>query len=262
MSDYFYNPIKRDLAMIKSDTMSFGFEVKGLGGQEPDAIQFTCKEKLEDDFYLFAVNLNNTIDLRSYDEESDTYTYGVRIPPEDTAGLDAGRYFYDLELKVNNDIITLMIGRLTIEDQVTSDNITPPPYYEDGDNIAYPVSVSLTSKKAFTERFISNIARLLQVIYVTSDHFTTAQMADKVVDINDQILAIGDALDAITGSQSAVPLEDIASTINTIKSEIDGISDTINRITGGSSDIALADMSTVISTQLGLYYDDGSEVSY
>ena len=112
---YFYNALKRDIAMVKGDTMSFGFELKGLEGETPDKVTFSCKSTIEDDYTVFTVSTDDTIDFVSYDAETDTLTYTVRIPPYKTAELELGRYYYDLKVEVNNDIITLMIGRLSIE---------------------------------------------------------------------------------------------------------------------------------------------------
>ena len=110
---YFYNALKRDIAMVKGDTMSFGFELKGLEGEIPDKVTFNCKSTIEDDYTVFTVSTDDTIDFVSYDAETDTLTYTVRIPPYKTAELELGRYYYDLKVEVNGDIITLMIGRLS-----------------------------------------------------------------------------------------------------------------------------------------------------
>lgn len=119
MADTFNNSIKRDISMVRGDTLSFGFQVTGLEGQRPDAIYFSCKENLETDTYIFNVTLEDGIELRSYDAESDTLTYGVRVAPELTEDVDFGRYFYDLQIDVNSDVLTLMRGRLSIEWEVT-----------------------------------------------------------------------------------------------------------------------------------------------
>lgn len=119
MADDFNNAIKRDISMVKGDTMSFGFQIQGLGDQRPDEIHFTCKQDLEDDNYIFERTLDNGISFRSYDQETDTLTYGVRVPPEATEDLQDGIYYYDLQLDINGDILTLMKGRLTIEWQTT-----------------------------------------------------------------------------------------------------------------------------------------------
>ena len=116
---YFFNPIKRDIAMIRNDTLSFGFQIQGLGDQDPDEIIFTCKETPEDDEALFSVSFADNITEDSYDPETDIRTYIVRIPPVLTEDLELGRYFYDLQLYTNDDIITLMRGRLTIDYEIT-----------------------------------------------------------------------------------------------------------------------------------------------
>lgn len=119
MADDFNNAIKRDISMVKGDTMSFGFQIQGLGDQRPDEIHFTCKQDLEDENYVFERTLDNGVSFRGYDQETDTLTYGVRVPPAATADIQEGLYYYDLQLDINGDILTLMKGRLTIEWQTT-----------------------------------------------------------------------------------------------------------------------------------------------
>ena len=118
MADTFNNAIKRDISMVRGDTMSFGFQIQGLEGTEPDAIYFSCKEKLEDSTYIFSISLEDGITLRSYDQTTDTLTYGVRVAPELTADVEFGKYFYDLQMDINDDVITLMKGKLSIEWEV------------------------------------------------------------------------------------------------------------------------------------------------
>ena len=118
MADTFNNSIKRDISMVRGDTLSFGFQITGLEGQRPDAIYFSCKEHLEDDEYIFSISLEDGISERSYDQETDTLTYGVRVAPELTEDVEFGKYFYDLQLDINDDILTLMKGKLSIEWEV------------------------------------------------------------------------------------------------------------------------------------------------
>jgi hypothetical protein len=115
MADDFNNAIKRDISMVKGDTMSFGFQIQGLGEQRPDEIHFACKEDIEDTTFIFDRTLNNGISFRSYDAGSDTLTYGVRVPPEATEDIQEGLYYYDLQMELNGDVLTLMKGRLSIE---------------------------------------------------------------------------------------------------------------------------------------------------
>lgn len=123
--DIFYNAIRMDLAMIKGDTMSFGFQMQGLDGSAPSSIIFSCKEDPEDDETVFSSSLEDGgIWLDSEDPETDLQKYGVRIAPSKTENLNTGRYYYDLEITinggtVNEDVFTLMKGRLQIEYDVT-----------------------------------------------------------------------------------------------------------------------------------------------
>ena len=117
--DDFYNAIRQEINMIKGDSMAFNFQVQGLSGATPASIYFTCREKPESESYYFLRSLGNGINLISYDTETDTNTYSVRVRPDETEELSAGRYYYDLQLNVNNDILTLMKGRLNIDWDVT-----------------------------------------------------------------------------------------------------------------------------------------------
>lgn len=118
MADTFNNSIKRDISMVRGDTLSFGFQITGLEGERPDDIFFSCKEHLEDDTFIFSISTADGISERSYDAETDTLTYGVRVPPEATEDVAFGKYFYDLQLDINNDVLTLMKGKLSIEWEV------------------------------------------------------------------------------------------------------------------------------------------------
>lgn len=230
MSDYFYNAIKRDIVMIKNDTLSFAFEIQGLNNQIPDNIVFTCKNTPEDNTELFSVSQSDHIIERSYDPATDIRTYTLRIPPNLTENIDLGRYFYDIQINVNNDIITLMKGRLTIDYQVTFGATTTEPVYEGGDDIAYPQdNISERETRIYHALPISNIAAHINDINSQDNTYTTAQMSDALI---------------------------------AIKSNITDIVDSINAIRGGSSEIDLADIAGVITAQLGLLYEDGTEVLY
>ena len=119
---FFYNAIRQDLAMVHGDTLAFGFQMKGLEGDEPDEIVLSVKENLEDDEALITVSTDDSIILRSYDSVNDILTYVVRIPPQKAQELATGRYYYDLVVYVDSDVITLMKGRLMVDYSV-SENI-------------------------------------------------------------------------------------------------------------------------------------------
>lgn len=182
---YFYNPIHRDLTMVRGDVLAFAFQVQGLKGQTPEAITFTCKETIESEVKLFEVNLSNTIKYRSYDKKNDILTYTLRIPPYLTENIDLGRYFYDLEILINGDVITIMKGRLTLDYDLSKVVDPPtPPVYEDGDLIQYPVETQAGVIRLYTEEYISDIASAIQGVLDTSETFNTREMSAAISSIH------------------------------------------------------------------------------
>lgn len=115
----FYNAIRKEITMIKGDTLAFNFQVQGLDGANPTAIYFTCREKPESNSFYFQRSLSGGINRVNYDASTDTATYSVRVRPDETENLTAGRYYYDLQMTVSDDVLTLMKGRLNIEWEVT-----------------------------------------------------------------------------------------------------------------------------------------------
>lgn len=198
-SGYFFNAIKRDISMVRGDTLSFAFQLKGLGGQRPSGVLFTVKESLEDTTPLIQVSLENTIDERDYDAENDILTYSVRIPPEKTAEVALGRYFYDLEVKVNGDTITLMIGRLSVEYEVTT-GTSPTPHYDSGDDILYPVAdIPVGSVKLYTEQRISDIAQAINDVTGDINSYTTQDMSGAIAGLGDTIEALEERISELEG---------------------------------------------------------------
>lgn len=117
--DEFYNAIRKDISMVKGDTLSFNFQLQGLESETPTSLYFTCRDKPESENYYFQRALNNGINLISYDNAMDIETYSVRVLPSQTENLSVGRYYYDLQLTVNDDVITLMKGRINLDWDVT-----------------------------------------------------------------------------------------------------------------------------------------------
>ena len=116
--DDFFNAIRKEISIVKGDTLAFNFQLQGLNGVDPDEIALTCRDKPEDNDYNFKVYKGHGITRTSYNAEDDTLTYSVRVPPAST-NIVAGRYYYDLEINVNGEVITLMRGRLNVEWDVT-----------------------------------------------------------------------------------------------------------------------------------------------
>lgn len=107
--------MNKDISTIRGTTYSFNFIVD----EEIDKAYFSCKRTMDKDDtdYLFQKTLNNGISLVDHTEEG--YVYVVRVAPEDTNELDAGKYFYDLKIKINGDVIPPLIGKFKIINDVT-----------------------------------------------------------------------------------------------------------------------------------------------
>lgn len=109
------NYYQNDIRNVKGDTFSCALRVEDLG-QNLDEIYFTCREGSNDNStVLFQCTLGNGISLVSYDAAKDIREYAIRVSPNKTKNLQAGTYFYDERVKVNNDIFTIMRGRFIIE---------------------------------------------------------------------------------------------------------------------------------------------------
>ena len=104
----------QNITMVRGDTLAFNVEVFDEDGNVVlvDSADFTCKKKPLGDENIFHKALGAGI------VQSDGLL-SVRVAPEDTKEVDAGRYFYDLCLGVDDDVYTVMKGILTIEQDVT-----------------------------------------------------------------------------------------------------------------------------------------------
>lgn len=119
------NYYKNDIRHIRGDTLSHNIFVEGLN-QDLESVYFTCRDGLNDNSeVLIEKCLNNGITFVYYDEEKDIRTYVVRIAPEDTKDLQAGTYYYDEQIAVNGDVITIMKGRFIIEQDATRKTAIP-----------------------------------------------------------------------------------------------------------------------------------------
>ncbi len=105
----------KNIQMVRGDTLAFGLEFDGLD-QNLDSAYFTCKQNDTETEFVFQKSLGNGIEL------VETNKYRVRVAPEDTANIEAGNYYYDLQIGVNGDIYTLLIGILEIQQDVTFDS--------------------------------------------------------------------------------------------------------------------------------------------
>lgn len=93
------------IRLTRGDTLSFGFEIEGVS--DIDTAYFTCKKDINDNVNLFKKSLGAGI--TKTDEG-----YIVRVAPADTKDAEIGKYFYDLQIGVNNDIFTVLKGVLEL----------------------------------------------------------------------------------------------------------------------------------------------------
>lgn len=104
----------KNITMVRGDTLSFNVEVTDAGGDliEIDSAYFTCKKLSTDDSNVFQKALGSGISMLD-----DCYV--VRVAPEDTRNVNAGQYFYDMQIGVGEDIFTILKGVLEIEQDVS-----------------------------------------------------------------------------------------------------------------------------------------------
>lgn len=113
----FINAINQNIDMIRGDTLAFNFQLTGLGSQdayEDLLITFAVAEHYDDEELIEITNADG-IDLEEYNTATDTATFSVYIAPNKTKTLDLVGYYYDLQIKDDTNVITLMRGRLTLK---------------------------------------------------------------------------------------------------------------------------------------------------
>ena len=108
-----FNMDESNITMIKGDTLAFGIEIDGLDGQDLESAFFTCKAVPTYDDVIFQKSLGDGI------TNNGDGTYSVRVAPEDTEDVTAGAYYYDCQIGINGDVYTILIGLLTILQDVT-----------------------------------------------------------------------------------------------------------------------------------------------
>lgn len=102
-----------NITMVRGDTLAFGLEIDGLE-QDLETAFFTVKSSLSSETNVLQKSLTDGI------TKVDTGRYRVRVAPEDTHDVEAGKYFYDLQIGVNSDVFTVMKGILELEQDVTN----------------------------------------------------------------------------------------------------------------------------------------------
>ena len=103
------------ITMVRGDTVAFAVSIEDQFGNplDVDSAHLTCKKNLTDAEPIFEKQLDRGI------ERADAGAYTVRIAPSDTKNVEAGQYFYDLQVGLNTDVFTILKGVIDIEWDVT-----------------------------------------------------------------------------------------------------------------------------------------------
>ena len=105
--------LNRNITFTRGDTYGFNMVFTDLE-QDLDAAFLTCRvAKDKASQIVFQKSLNDGI------TKTDTDTYTVRIAPEDTADLELGTYYYDLEFSVSGDTYTPLKGKIKLTWEVS-----------------------------------------------------------------------------------------------------------------------------------------------
>lgn len=119
----------QNITMIRGDTLSFAVELFNENDepfmQDLDTAFFSCKQNKSDNEFVFIKGLGKGI------TKAEDGKYVVRVAPEDTRTVEAGNYFYDLQLGMNDDIFTVLHGILELEQDVTFGNDETIPFNPD-----------------------------------------------------------------------------------------------------------------------------------
>ena len=102
---------KIPITMTRGDTLAFKLTLTGMTA---GAIFFSVRPDLNAP-YVFQKSLSDGISL------IEGSTYRVRVAPEDTAALAPGKYVYDCELHIGEDVYTPFGGTLELKNDVTRD---------------------------------------------------------------------------------------------------------------------------------------------
>lgn len=108
----FINSVTQDITMVRGDTLAFSFILSGLGSREEyEALEcsFSVVEHYDEDPFI-----SGWVNLEDYNAEKDEAIFTVGVPPYVTKDLELGRYYYDLQFKDTDNVVTLMRGHFTL----------------------------------------------------------------------------------------------------------------------------------------------------
>lgn len=101
-----------NFSIVKGDSFTFDLLISDIQDIDITSLYFTVKEK-DLEKYVFQKSLQNGITLL------EDLKYRIRIDPEDTIDILPGKYDYDLEIGLGDDIATVMMGTIIIVEDIT-----------------------------------------------------------------------------------------------------------------------------------------------
>ena len=105
-----------NITMTRGDTYAFDCGMPSGIAESIDTIVFSVKNRPTDRTYVFQKTLEDGI------VKKDAYTYRVRIAPEDTERLAPGKYVYDMQLTIDDDVYTPLSGSIKLVQDITTAN--------------------------------------------------------------------------------------------------------------------------------------------
>lgn len=105
--------VELDREMVRGDTEAFTVSIPDIEPEALTGLTLTLRRSAGSDPIAAQVSLGDGV---TYEGDN---TWMVRIAPEKTENLEAGRYRYDLELRFGEDVYTPLIGRMRIVQDVT-----------------------------------------------------------------------------------------------------------------------------------------------
>ena len=138
---------RQDFDHTRGDTLPIVFTLdQALSlADEGTKITFSVKVKETDNNYVFQVDKTAVTAL----ENEEAYSYLMKVPAGNTVDLPLGRYYYDLELQVNNEVYTLVKGFMDLTFDITRPPINLPTFVfpdVDGDGKITPVDATLVMR--------------------------------------------------------------------------------------------------------------------
>lgn len=109
----------RNIDMMRGDTFTAEIVLKNITADTVKNLTLSVKKTKQAEEYTLQASLTGgQITAAEPDEEGDS-KYQLRLAPEMTNDLEPGAYKYDLELRIGEDVYTLVEGNFTIKRDVT-----------------------------------------------------------------------------------------------------------------------------------------------